>query len=146
MDKNIKFTQEDVRVDSLSFLDFEVHIEENRSLNTEVCRKPTCTDQYWLADTVSTKTEGTENEQRHIRGALKTCGYPNWIIVKTSERSWTDRGEETEKHYNIVISYVGGISEKLRRIFNKLSHPGSLQTYLHTEAETCPSLGQSTLV
>ena len=27
-----------------------------------------------------------EKEQKHIRGALKTCGYLNWTFVKTSER------------------------------------------------------------
>ena len=29
------------------------------------------------AETVPTKTEGKEKEQRHIRGALKSCGSPN---------------------------------------------------------------------
>ena len=29
------------------------------------------------AETVPTKAEGKEKEQRHIMGALKTCGSPN---------------------------------------------------------------------
>ena len=73
-----------------------------RSLNTEVCRKHTDTDQYLLfdsrhppehklgviktpnqqAETVPTKTEGKEKENKHIRGALKTCGYPNWTFLE----------------------------------------------------------------
>ena len=72
-----------------------------RSLNTEVCRKHTDTDQYLLfdsrhppehklgviktpnqqAETVPTKTEGKEKEHKH-RGALKTCGYPNWTFLE----------------------------------------------------------------
>ena len=46
VDSNIKFSWDDVRGDSFPFLDCAVHIEEDRSLNTEVYRKPTHTDQY----------------------------------------------------------------------------------------------------
>ena len=93
---NIKFTQEDVRGDSLPFLDCAVHTEEDRSLTVEVYRKPTHTDQYLLF--VPTMTEGKEKEQKHIRGAFKTCGYPNWTFYKTSKRSRADREEENRKN------------------------------------------------
>ena len=50
VDNNIKFMREDVRGDSLPFLDCAVHTEEDRSLNIEMYRKPTHTDQYLLFD------------------------------------------------------------------------------------------------
>ena len=64
-----------------------------------------------------TKTERKDKEQKHIRGPIQTCGYPNRTFVKTSKRSRAERDEETEKCNNIVIPYVS--SEKLRRTFNK---------------------------
>ena len=45
-----KFTREDVEDHKLPFLDCAVYIEEAGSLNTEVYRKPTHTDQYLLFD------------------------------------------------------------------------------------------------
>lgn len=36
---------------------------------------------YW-AQNVPTRTEGTEEEQTHIKTALKTCGYPRWSFIK----------------------------------------------------------------
>ena len=41
--------------------------------------------------------KGMEREQKGIRGALKTCGYPNWTFVKTSKRFRADREEETRR-------------------------------------------------
>lgn len=60
-----------------------------------------------------------DKEQKHIRGAPQTRGYPDWIFVKTSERSRGDREEEMGKRNNITIPYVARTSEKLRSIFNK---------------------------
>ena len=100
-----------------------VHIKEDRCLNIEVNRKPVHIDQYLLfdshhplehklgvigalnhrAETVPKKTEGKEKEQKQIRGALQTCGYPNWTFVKTYRRSRADREEQTGKRNNIVI-------------------------------------------
>ena len=84
VDNNIKFMWEDVRRDSLPFLDCVVHTEEERCLNLGCTVKPR-TDQYLLfdshhplehklavirtlnhqAETVASKTEGNEKEQKH---------------------------------------------------------------------------------
>ncbi|XP_070835613.1 uncharacterized protein [Chaetodon trifascialis] len=142
VDKNIKFTREDVKDMSLPFLDCDVHIGENRSLHIGVYRKPTHTDQYLLfdshhplehklgvirtlqhrADNVPTSQQARDKEHKHLRDALKTCGYPSWSFVKSSAASRKCRVTEEEKRdrrHNIVIPYVSGVSEKLRRIFNK---------------------------
>ena len=89
------------------------------------------------AETVPTKAEGREKEQKHIRGAFKTCGYPNWTFVKTSKRSRADREKETRKPSYIIIPYVVGASETLRR--NKhyiLVHLKPTNTLRQTEADT----------
>ena len=62
------------------------------------------------AETVPPKKEGKEKEQEHIRGALKTCGYPNWTFVKTAKRFISDREGEMENHCPCVT----GTSEKFR--------------------------------
>jgi len=50
VDKNIKFTREDTKDNSLPFLDCAVSIDENGSLSIEVYWKPTHMDQYLLFD------------------------------------------------------------------------------------------------
>lgn len=75
-----------------------VHTEEDKSINIDVNRKPTHTAQYLQFDshhpleqkqgvirtlnhrseTMPTKTEGKEKEQKHIRGALKTYVHLFW--------------------------------------------------------------------
>eukprot|EP00066_Takifugu_rubripes_P012215 XP_011601481.1 PREDICTED: uncharacterized protein K02A2.6-like [Takifugu rubripes] len=111
VDKNITFTREDVRGSSLSFLDCAVHIEVDSSLNIKIYRKPTNTDQYLLVDShhplehklvvirtlhnwaqnIPTRTEGKEEEQKHIKRVLKTCGYPGWSFIKFSRKSRENR-------------------------------------------------------
>ena len=59
------------------------------------------------------KKNGKEKERKHIRGAHKTCGYPNFTFFK---RSRADREEERRKLNNIVNPYVVGISKKPKRI------------------------------
>ncbi|XP_047457867.1 uncharacterized protein LOC125018165, partial [Mugil cephalus] len=140
VDSNIKFTREDISGACLAFLDCLVRVEEDRSLNIEVYRKPTHTDQHLLFDshhplehklgvirtlqhraqTVPTRQDGKDKEGTHIKQTLKTCGYPNWAFVKGSKRyPRKDREEEQNRRKNITIPYIAGVSEKLRRIFGK---------------------------
>ncbi|XP_050924570.1 uncharacterized protein LOC127140827 [Lates calcarifer] len=148
VDSNIKFTREDAKNNSLPFLDCQVNIEKDRSLHIGVYRKPIRTDQYLLfdshhplehkigvirtlqhrADNVPTSSQAQGEEHMHLRDALKTCGYPTWTFLKTaagSKKKTIDvvGKEKQNKRNNIVIPYVAGLSEKLRRIFNKHSIP-----------------------
>ncbi len=50
---------------------------------------------------------------------LKTCGYPNWAFVKNTKRNTSKQDTVEDKRSSIVIPYVAGTSEKLKRIFNK---------------------------
>ncbi|XP_060756448.1 uncharacterized protein LOC132867510 [Neoarius graeffei] len=140
---NINFTREDVSGNNLAFLDCDVHIRQDRSLSIEVYRKPTHTDQYLLFDShhplehklgvirtlqhraqnIPTTVEGKEKEQNHIRKALQNCGYPNWSFFKSRKRNIMDKEDNRNKRKNIVIPYISGLSEKLRRIFYKHNIP-----------------------
>ncbi|XP_018429349.1 PREDICTED: uncharacterized protein LOC108801941, partial [Nanorana parkeri] len=139
---NIKFTLEDMQNIKLGFLDCLVTLEEGRRVEIEVYRKPTHTDQYLLfyshhpldhklgvirtlhhqAEKIPTRTEAKIKEFKHLRGPLKTCGYPDWALVNTEKRRGknaenTSEGEKHDKRKNLVIPYVAGVSEKLRRVF-----------------------------
>ena len=61
-----------------------------------------------------------EKEHKHLKEALKACWYPDWTFVKTATKSRGTVGVKGKKSkHNIVIPYVPGVAEKLRRIFNK---------------------------
>ncbi|XP_070401572.1 uncharacterized protein [Nothobranchius furzeri] len=148
VDKNIKFTRENIKDNCLPFLDCAVHFEENGNLNIEVYRKPTHTDQYLLFDShhslehklgviktlhhraehVPSKPEGKKKERTHIKESLKTCGYPNWAFIKSAkmhrkEDQTPAREDKKDRCNNLVIPYVAGVSEKLRRVFSKHNIP-----------------------
>ena len=59
-----------------------------------------------------------KKEQKHIQKALTTCGYPKWAFLKNRKRKAVEH-EREEKRKNIVIPYIAGVSEKLKRIFGK---------------------------
>uniref|UniRef100_UPI0009B3C823 LOW QUALITY PROTEIN: uncharacterized protein LOC109967683 n=1 Tax=Monopterus albus TaxID=43700 RepID=UPI0009B3C823 len=139
VDNNIKFTREDARDDCLAFLDCAVHLGGERSLQVEVYRKPTHTDQYLLFDShhplqhklgvirtlnhkaeVPTTAEGAKKEKLHIQNSLKACGYSKWAFTKARN---TNREKPETRRDNTVIPYVAGLSEKLKRIFRNHNIP-----------------------
>jgi hypothetical protein len=142
-DDYVKFTREDVKEDSLAFLDCAVKIKEDRNLSIEIYRKPTHTDQYLLFDShhplehklgviktlqhrakeVPIITQGKKKEQEHLKTALKTCGYPDWAFTKTSKKRDPSKEEERNKRHSISIPYLSGVSEKFRRILQKCDIP-----------------------
>ena len=61
-----------------------------------------------------------------IRNALKTCGYPNWALKEgqhqVEKKKIKDRGQDQEKKKPkgyVVLPYVKGVSERLKRVFKK---------------------------
>jgi len=66
-------------------------------------------------------------EELHIRTALQNCGYPNWIFEKVKQDQWnkelkakkTNKKSTTDQKDSgqVVIPYVGGLSEATERIF-----------------------------
>ena len=81
---------------------------------------------------IPTSTRAQTEEYQHLKGALKTCGYPSWSFRKTTAHSRKDTTVDDaerrkDKRKNIVIPNVSGVSEKLRRIFNKHQIPVSFK-------------------
>ena len=147
VDDNIKFTQEMSRDNMLPFLDTKTIVGNDGSIEFEVYRKPTHTDQYLAfdshhplehklsviktlfhrADSIVTSDTAKRDEQKHLRGALAKCGYQHWAFNKALKPS--DQSKKTRKckpltdrnKVNITIPYVQGVSEKLRRIFQNFN-------------------------
>lgn len=80
----------------------KIHHEEDSSTKIKIYRKPTHTDQYLLwtsehpiahklsvahtlfdrANNIITDTQDKQEEEKHIKKALKQCQYPGWAINK----------------------------------------------------------------
>ena len=90
------------------------------------------------AESIVSKEEELKEEKHHIREALRLNGYPDWIIddkpstdqsPTPSEQSEApmaqQRGAESgvnsrpSRRYPVVIPYIRGLSEELRRTFKK---------------------------
>ena len=123
-------------------LDTLLHRKPDGSIKVTVYQKPTHTNQYLSfeshhplqhklsvvrtlmhrADTCITEEEDRVSEYNHIKKSLKICGYDNWVFTtaRPTARKRRDRNIEDRLHLgSIVIPYVRGTSEALRRIFTK---------------------------
>ena len=73
---------------------------------------------------------------------MKTCGYPGWTITRVKEnmkkvekRKGNSKKEDSEKNKGmVVLPYVGGVSEKLARIFKKRNISSAMKP--HTTLKT----------
>ena len=52
------------------------------------------------ADNVPTSAKGQEEEDKHLKKALRTCGYPDWTFVKNPTRSRKNNPVEGEEKKN----------------------------------------------
>ena len=146
IDPDIKFTTEGEEDRTLAFLDTLTVIQEDGTLKVKIYRKPTHTDQYLnfqsnhplqhklgviqtlhhRADSVITDLTDKEEEKSHINSALEKCGYPKWSFDKVSKRKELANAKKGNSKDNngkvskgqVVLPYVKGTSEALRRIFN----------------------------
>ena len=146
LDPDIKFTIEREENGSLAFLDTNTVRRTDGTISTTVYRKPTHTDQYLDFESchpeehkmsvirslhqragaiISDPTELTK-EIKHVNDALKKCHYPDWALKKTEKSIANPNKSKGKKRYNkadqkgsVVMPYVKGTSETLRRIFNK---------------------------
>ena len=137
VDPNIQLTTETESNGELAFLDTCTVRQDDGSLRIKVYRKPTHTDQYlnWesnhplehkmsvvrtlfhRANTVPSHPEDTNAELEHVKAALKDCGYPEWALQNSDS---TNKSQKSQHHLPIrrtaiVIPYVKGLSEELRR-------------------------------
>ena len=76
---------------------------------------------------IMTKEEDRKEEEQKIRSALKECGYPKWAmdrvkqqITDRSQKPTTTKKDKCNKSRGVVvIPYVEGVSEKIKRIYSK---------------------------
>ena len=78
-------------------------------------------------ENIVTEEEDRKEEEQRIRSALKECGYPKWAMDRVKQQI-TDRPQKptaTKKDNSnksrgmVVIPYVEGVSEKIKRIYSK---------------------------
>ena len=72
------------------------------------------------------------DELKHVRTALGYNGYPDWILAETREEVKEIRREEEltsgvkreeRKKRPVIIPYIRGFSEELKRIFGGFGVP-----------------------
>jgi hypothetical protein len=143
IDDNIKFTQEQCTDHCMPFLDCLVSIQNNK-LQTKVYRKPTHTDQYLAfdsnhplshklsvirtlqhrANTIISLPSEIEEEHKSVKRALGTNGYPSWAFLKVDQlsrqvRPQRDTNQTKGQGTQVLIPYVRGVSERLRKAFKR---------------------------
>ena len=127
----------------LAFLDTLSVVEEGGNIKTKVYRKDTHTDQYLNfesnhplehmrgivrtlfhhAESVVSNELDRQKELEHIRSALSLNGYPDWRLGESREVKETEEPEvtsqvkekEKKKRFLVVIPYVKGLAEEVRR-------------------------------
>ena len=146
IDPHIKFTIETSNDGCLPFLDTLVCRREDGHLYTKVYKKPTHTNQYLAFDsnhqastkigiirtlylrakTIITEPTDLEQENMEIEQCLSNCGYPKWALRRGKQSVYhptptrqTPNDPTDQPKSTIVLPYVRGLSENLRRIFNK---------------------------
>ncbi|XP_072039555.1 uncharacterized protein [Amphiura filiformis] len=141
LDPDIKFTTEGEDNRTLAFLDTLTVIKPDGSLNIKIYRKPTHTDQYLnfssnhplqhklgvihtlfhRAETVISDPVDCDEEKLHITEALSKCGYPKWAFDRLNKPKDTSKPPKDSTNTNkgqVVIPYVKGISDALKRIYS----------------------------
>ena len=132
----------DTPAKQIAFLDSTVIADDKGVITTRVYRKSTHTDQYLnfnsnhplehkrgvirtlmnRAECIVTTQEELHKEKAHITKVLKVNGYPNWLLKERNPKHQVDLSSHQDRptrprKYPVVIPYIQGVSEQLRRIF-----------------------------
>jgi hypothetical protein len=147
IDPDIKFTMEKEENGSLAFLDINTIRKPDGSLKITIYRKPTHTDQYLdfnshhpnehklsvvrtlfgRAKSIISEEQDLNLEMQHVSQALTKCHYPEWALKKGREQAIKPKSDTESKRVpgqakskgNVVLPYIQGTSEQLRRAFLK---------------------------
>ena len=88
----------------------------------------------YRAKAVVSEKDERQKEIEHLRGALRVNGYPDWILRELDENEISEKerktpGKKDEVHgekakkFPVVIPYIKGFSEEIRRVFGKYDIP-----------------------
>ncbi len=139
--EHIQFTREECQDNKLPFLDCLICINEDRTISTEVYRKPTHTDHYLQfdshhplvhklsvirtlfhrADTVVSNPAKISQEKEYVKSALRDCQYPDWAFIKAQKQSDKQTPSNAENRStnkakaSVGIPYVQGLSERIKK-------------------------------
>ena len=143
---SIKFTYEQESEGSIPFLDTLITRKQDGSVKLSIYRKKTHTDQYLQfsshhplhqklgvvrtlldrCDSIVTEQHDKDSEENNIKGALSTCGYPDWTFKKVKLEKATPKTDTKNSTADrdkskglVVLPYVEGLSEKVSRTFKK---------------------------
>ena len=138
---------------ALAFLDTWSVINEDGTIKTRAYRKATYTDQYLnfesnhplehkrgvvrtlahRVESIFSDPKDREGEIDHVRTALSYNGYPSWLLKdpkQPAEEQQPSRQAATlpssgtsKKKYPVVMPYIRGFSEELRRILKGYDIP-----------------------
>ena len=137
---NIQFTSEEEKNGRIPFLDTCLHVNEDGSTKVTVYRKPTHTVQYLnfhsnhhlqhkrvvvgntlllRAQTLVSEEIDKAKEIQHVKQALRSNNYPDWMLTIPNTGTGSRVSEESvnEKRIYASVPYIKGISERLQRAF-----------------------------
>ena len=175
---SIKFTVELEKDGTLPFLDTLLRRKEGGGLDVTVYRKPTHTDRYLnfqshhpshvkrglvrcLYDRARSVTNSEDNLQKedHIARVLKQNGYPGAFIRSSAlpppqdaEESLETEPQEEDRPPLVMLPYVAGVSEDIRRVCRKFDmrvvfkSGRTLRTMLTKVKDTLPTEKHSRVV
>ncbi len=131
----------------------------DQSVKLKVYRKSTHTDQYLAFDShhpiqhklgvvrtlldrcqnIVTEEVDQKEEREHIEKALTVCGYPKWTFRKVEKQMQEKKEGKTKEKKDkepdekskgmIVLPYVKGVTEQLKRVFSKHKIATSIKPY-----------------
>ena len=146
---NIKFTNEEMQDLCLPYLDVKVIVNDDGTIRLQIYRKPTHTDQYLMFDShhplehklsvvrtllnrkeeIVTDESDKLEEDKHIKTVLKACKYPDWAIKRVEKqlsdkkqgiaKPKPDRKNDQQHRGQVVLPYISGITERIRRSMQK---------------------------
>ncbi|XP_068704695.1 uncharacterized protein [Montipora foliosa] len=138
---------------TLAFLDTWSVINEDGTIKTRVYRKATHTDQYLnfesnhplehkrgvvrtlahRAESIVSDPKDREGKIDHVRTALSYNGYPSWLLKDpkqpaeeqqpSSQAAILPSSGTSKKKYPVVMPYIRGFTEVLRRILKDYNIP-----------------------
>ena len=117
----------------------ETHMDQYLNFQSNHClehKRGVVKTLAYRAAMVVGEREDRREELEHLRGALKCNGYLDWILWdlknennnrkeegKRSEEAQVTPNKERAKKIPVVIPYIKGFSEQIRRVFRRYGTP-----------------------